>query len=88
MHSLAIDYRRLGGTLWWRQNNDVTENQGAARSLYIVFSKGQFSNQNINKAKEAEIILKNIDKCDVSLFKNKQSISFSLKPDFGRWISL
>ena len=87
MHSLEIDYRRLGGTLWWRQNNDVTENQGAARSLYIVSSKGQFSNQNINKAKEAEIILKNIDKCDVSLLKNKQSTSFSLKPDFGRWIS-
>ena len=26
MHSLEIDYRRLGSTLWQRQNNDVTAN--------------------------------------------------------------
>ena len=49
-----------------------------ACSLFLSFvcSKGQFSDQNINVAKEAETILRNIEKCDISLFINKQMISF------------
>ena len=58
MHSLEIDYRRLGSTVWWRQNYDVTENHGAARSLQFVCSKGHFSNQNINVVKEQKLFKK------------------------------
>ena len=32
-------YRGLVSTPWWRPKNDVTENHGAARSLYILCSR-------------------------------------------------
>ena len=83
MHSLEIDYRRL----WRRQNYDVTESQGAARSVLIVCSKIQFSNQNINVIKKAEIILKKTSKNVMFHCLNKQWISVSLILDFGRQIS-
>ena len=43
-----------------------------ASSLFLSFVciKEQFSDQNINVAKEAEIILRNIEKYDISLFIN------------------
>ena len=37
-------------------------------------TKDHFLNQNINVAKEAESNLRKIEKCDVSLFINKQLI--------------
>ena len=44
---------------------------------------GKFSKQTINILQEAEVILKNIEKCNVSSLMNKRSISYWLNLDFG-----
>ena len=62
----------------------ITEQRVA---FILCIAKGQFSIQNINVIKETEIILKNIDNGDVSLFIDIQSISFWLTLHFGQRIS-
>ena len=37
-------------------------------------NKGPFSNHNVNVVKEAESVVRKIEKCDVSLFINEQVI--------------
>ena len=59
----------------------ITEQRVAFR---FWVAEGKFANQTIiNIFKDAEIILKTIEKLDVSLFMNERPISLCLNLDFG-----